>query len=195
METIRISESKVKIMCTEEDLRAYDLGMPVDIETAKGKRRLRRLLSDACGFDANEGHLFVQIYESVTGGCELFVTLTETMIGGDGMFLPRQLTGAPSPTQSTRQKTPVAYLFPDFDALLAICGRLAGPPRLVERDAAAYSAGGNYYLLTYGGDSRLDVICGEYDGKRCSRGADAYLAEHGQLICRDAVDRLSDLRC
>ncbi len=198
METIRISGKKVKITCTREDLFAYDLAVPVDIETADGKRRLRSLLRDACGFDPDSGRLFVQIYESAAGGCELFVTLTDNTIGGEGEKMPRQMTSAQvkTPAPPRRQTpTPTAYVFPDFGALLAVCERLLRSPGCCGGETSAYAGrGGGYYLLTYDAGKRLDIVCGEYGGERCPRGTEAYLYEHGALLCGgDAVEKLAEL--
>lgn len=188
METIKISERKLKIMMTEDDLQKYDMALPVDVETLCGRQRLRRVLRDACcdaGFDADSARAFVQIYESAHGGCELFVTLPGKSVGGEGNMTPRSFL------PRTRQERGI-YEFPDLDSLLAVCRRLDRPGRA---DTAAYAGrDGGYYLLTYESESKLDAICGEYGGERCISFAEAYLTEHCSLICeRDAVGVLGAL--
>ena len=181
METIKISEKKLKIMCTEEDLERYGLSVPVDVTSAAGRDHLRRLLHDACGdidFDPSEGRVFVQIYESVAGGCELFVTQYENFSCEVDAMTPRMI----SKPRSERG----IYAFPDLNSLLAVCGRLSRPGRAAS--AAYRGRGGGYYLLTYEPESKIDAICGEYGGERCVTAADAYLTEHCECICRaDAV--------
>lgn len=179
METIRISERKVKIMLTEDDLSRYDLSLPVDVATDAGRFRMRRLIRDACGgedFDPDSGRIYVQIYESARGGCELFVTRRESSGGGKRVMMTPQR----SYISRTRQERGV-YAFPDLESLLAVCGRLAAQ---VRAETSAYAGdGGRYYLLTYEPESKLDAICGEYGGERCLPSAEAYLSEHCSLIC------------
>ena len=187
METIKIGEKKLKIMLTEADLRRYDLSVPVDVASVAGRERLRRILRDACGefeFDPDSGRVFVQIYESTAGGCELFVTQREKLRGGESM--------TPRVSMPKMKSEHGVYAFPDLDSLLAVCGRLARPGRA---DTSAYVGhGGGYYLLTYEPESRLDAICGEYGGERCGDAAVAFLSEHCDCICRtDAVGVLGRL--
>ncbi len=188
METIKISERKLKIMLTAEDLSDYELSVPVDVASGYGRARLRRILRDACpsgGFDPGDGHIFVQIYESASGGCEMFVTQYEKNRPGEAAMTPR--TNVPK----TRAERGI-YAFPDLDSLLAVCGRLSRQGR---SGSAAYADhGGGYFLITYEPEPRLDAIVGEYGGERCGRAADAYVSEHCDLICKgDAVGVLGAL--
>ena len=188
METIKIGERKLKIMLTEDDLLSYELSRPLDVASDDGRSRMLRLLRDACvdtDFDPDSGRVFVQIYESVSGGCELFVTQRDNFIGGGEMMTPR------AAIQRTRKERGI-YAFPDIDSLLAVCGRLARPGR---GDTAVYAGrGGGYYLITYDAETKTDAICGEYGGERCLPSAEAFLCEHCQLICgHDAVGVLGAL--
>ncbi len=188
METIKISERKLKIMLTEEDLSEYDLTVPVDVTSPYGRERLRRILHDACGdgsFDPNAGKVLVQIYESNAGGCEMFVTQYDKFRMGEAAMAPR--------VTAMKQRTERGiYAFPDFNSLLAACGRLSRPGRA--GSAAYFGRDGGYYLLTYESESKLDVILGEYGGRRCGREADAFLSEHCDCICKgDAVGILGAL--
>ena len=191
METIKISEKKLKIMLTEDDLLRYDISVPVDVASVTGRDRLRRLLRDACcdfEFDPDSGRVFVQIYESAAGGCELFVTQHEKMRREESVT---NVTGTPRILMPKSRSERAVYAFPDLDSLLAVCGRLARPGRAA---SAAYVGDGVYYLLTYEPESRLDAICGEYDGERCTAAAVAYLSEHCDCICKtDAVGVLGKL--
>ena len=196
METIRISEKKLKIMLCPADMWRYDLSVPIDITSQNGKNRLRRLLRDACGegFDPDMGELLVQIYESAEG-CELFVTQCEDRSGGKGMGMGMtNLTK--SPAQRSRSgpaaDTAAVYEFPDLPSLLSACARIRGRKyQNGARDTAAYADDNAYYLLTY---ESLDSVCGEYGGRRLDDIAHAYLTEHATCICRrDAVEVLSAL--
>ena len=189
METIRISEKKLKIMLCPADMWRYDLSVPIDIESQNGKNRLRRILRDACGenFDPDTGELLVQIYESA-GGCELFVTRSDDICGGGSMGMTN-LTK--TPTQKSRLG-PYVYEFPDLPSLLSVCTRIRMRKHQNNTyNTAAYADDRAYYLLAC--DS-LDAVCGEYDGRRLPDIARAYLSEHATCICRhNAAEVLSEL--
>ncbi len=78
MELIIIDESRLKIMLTKTDMHHYDL--PADSASMAGasaRRAFRHIFEDArerIGFDTTGERLFVQLYASRGGGCEIFVT-------------------------------------------------------------------------------------------------------------------------
>lgn len=78
MELIVISESKLKIMLSAPDMEHYNLqtlrryGTDADTRAA-----FRKIFEDArteIGFDTQGERLFIQLYDSLEGGCEIFVT-------------------------------------------------------------------------------------------------------------------------
>lgn len=76
MELILISDSKLKIMLDESDMKKYRIGGE---ETSGGHtgRAIRSILEcarDRIGFNTEGVEIFVQLYTSIHGGCELFVT-------------------------------------------------------------------------------------------------------------------------
>jgi negative regulator of genetic competence, sporulation and motility len=78
MEWIVINPSKLKIMLTEPDMQRYDL-QPDRLDSMDEQTRLtfRQIFEDArkqTGFDTAGERLFVQLYTSRGGGCEIFVT-------------------------------------------------------------------------------------------------------------------------
>ena len=78
MEWIRISDNKLKIMLTAEDARRYALNCEAaDYTELLTREAFREILSDVrveSGFDAADEKLYIQMYPSKGGGCELFVT-------------------------------------------------------------------------------------------------------------------------
>ena len=78
MELLVISESKLKIMLTAPDMIKYDLtSPPANGLSLHDREVLRHLFRDAkaeIGFDTEGARLFVQLYASKEGGCEIFVT-------------------------------------------------------------------------------------------------------------------------
>lgn len=81
MELIPINESKLKIMLDEIDMREYRLGAESDCADTETRRAIRSILDLArqkIGFNTEGAEIFVQLYASKKGGCELFVTKGET---------------------------------------------------------------------------------------------------------------------
>ena len=77
MELIPINESKLKIMLDEIDMKEYRLGAESDCAELETRRAIRDILDAAreqIGFNTEGAEIFVQLYTSKRGGCELFVT-------------------------------------------------------------------------------------------------------------------------
>lgn len=77
MELILISNTKLKIMLNESDMRKYHIGNESDCAEATTRKAIRNLLEcarDQIGFNTDGEEIFVQLYTSKHGGCELFVT-------------------------------------------------------------------------------------------------------------------------
>ncbi len=78
MELIVISQSKLKIMLTAPDMQYYELqGNHINCVDEETRRAFRHIFDDArlqVGFDTAGERLFVQLYASRDGGCEIFVT-------------------------------------------------------------------------------------------------------------------------
>ena len=78
MELILINEKKLKIMLTPEDMREYEIDCEsVDYARAETRRAFWSILDEAkhrTGFDAASERVYIQLYPSREGGCEMFVT-------------------------------------------------------------------------------------------------------------------------
>lgn len=77
MELILISNTKLKIMLNESDMQKYSIGSDCDCAEASTRKAIRSLLECAkeqIGFNTSGEEIFVQLYTSRDGGCELFVT-------------------------------------------------------------------------------------------------------------------------
>ena len=80
MELILISNTKLKIMLNENDMRTYRINSETDCAEPATRRAIRSLLECAreqIGFNTEGSEIFVQLYTSKRGGCELFVTKSE----------------------------------------------------------------------------------------------------------------------
>lgn len=79
MELILISNTKLKIMLSESDMRHYKINEEADCAEPETRRAIRNLLERAreqIGFNTEGSEIFVQLYTSRRGGCELFITKT-----------------------------------------------------------------------------------------------------------------------
>ena len=77
MELIPINESKLKIMLDESDMKEYNIGDEADCANNETRLAIRHILDrakDQIGFNTEGSEIFVQLYTSKRGGCELFVT-------------------------------------------------------------------------------------------------------------------------
>ena len=86
MELILISNTKLKIMLSESDMIKYNIGRESDCARSSTRRAIRSLLDrakDQIGFNTEGEEIFVQLYTSKSGGCELFVTKCESDQGAE----------------------------------------------------------------------------------------------------------------
>lgn len=77
MELILISNTKLKIMLDESDMKKYNISSECDCAGGSTRKAIRSLLECAkekVGFNTDGEEIFVQLYASRKGGCELFVT-------------------------------------------------------------------------------------------------------------------------
>ena len=180
MELMRIGERKLKVMLSDEDMEHYRLDKEnLDYDTTETRSAFWQILDEAkhkTGFDAGGGKLFVQIYPSRGGGCEMYVTLAE---GEKAAHRQRSLVrGYES-----------VYRFETLELLLEVCRKLC---ELGYRDeSSVFAADGAYYLIIR---EKLESsimspkALGEFSfieeyGTRLSGGVRlAHLREHGKCL-------------
>ena len=179
MELILISEEKLKIILTKEDMDAYSLrGEEADYDDTHTRRALWSILDDAkkqSGFDAAASRVCLQLFPSRTGGCELYVT----RLRADGKS---EITLDPEPQGEA------LLSFPSLDPMLSLCAALAGG-RYDGQSEAYLCPDGSAALLLSG---PLPPLLAEYAPRRGELYR-AYVREHGTLLCTDAVGRLSQI--
>ena len=137
MELLRINEKKLKVILTEEDMDRYRLDQDtMDYDTTETRSAFWQILDEAkhrTGFDACGARIFVQIYPSRGGGCEMYVTLVEEerqrRTGNEGL-----VRGGES-----------LYRFDTLALLLTVCRKLSELG--YAEKSAAYVEGDAYYLL------------------------------------------------
>lgn len=219
MELIVISDSKLKIMLTSEDLREYSLDCStLDYENTETRRAFWSILDEAkhrTGFDAASEKVFVQVYPSKKGGCEMYVTKL-------GMFADRkrvnkdnedirlnECTGGamkkctPMTAQTGDERFSLgrrrthAFKFEKMEALLRACRRLTESG--YRGESSAYLGEDGCYLILkneredYFSDRKESFIT-EYAKELDAASVVIYISEHGKCICEhSAVKTLGEL--
>ena len=185
MELLRIGDKKLKVTLSGEDMEHYRLDSEsMDYDTTETRSAFWQILDEAkhkTGFDAGGGKIFVQIYPSRAGGCEMYVTLV-----GEEEQTP--VSEDPPPL------TEGIYCFDTLDVLLKVCCILE---RLgYSEKSEAYTSDGAFYLAinerrrtgVYGSRPLGEYSFLEEYGTRLSGGVRlAYLREHGKCLCDDGA--------
>ena len=219
MELIMISNSKLKIMLTSEDMKEYSLDCnTLSYENTETRRAFWSILDEAkhrTGFDAASERVFVQVYPSKKGGCEMYVTKLGIFSGkkqaynedgdikinddisGGSMRRSSEETVSTSERFLNRRKRAFAFRFDSIDPLLGACKRLYTSG--YSGESSAYRADKHFYLkireesTEYSfGDTESILL--EYADELDSTYFDIYIGEHGSCICEnDAVKTLGEL--
>jgi negative regulator of genetic competence, sporulation and motility len=154
MELILISNTKLKIMLTADDMESYELTEGgLTYENKETRVLFDRLLEEArskLGFDSRASRLFIQVYTSKSGGCEVYVTKTapETVAEKGGNDT-KGGEGCPPKEKAPRKKREYCvYRFAAMEQIIDACRALS--ERGYESDSALYyctSPEGGYYLV------------------------------------------------
>lgn len=216
MELILISNTKLKIMLNESDMQRYKIGSESDCAEPDTRRAIRSLLDCAreqIGFNTEGEEIFVQLYTSKKGGCELFVTKchdnslyeekkersekSPESICESQQAIRRNASGGAVPTivkerkpisKIQERKERIAFSFPDCARLLKVCRILDHSSFHPESRAFADENGNCYLLLSSTGTSayaRLDRLTFiiEYGKRENPDCLVSYIYEHGKVIC------------
>lgn len=209
MEFILISDNKIKVMLTEEDLREFEIETEeLDYSNTETKRMFWDVLSRAkklTGFDTDGQRVLVQLYPSRQGGCELFVTKIGTLCDADENCPTKKRAPIFSEkisfdedTQNPRKTktTHAAFSFDSLKNIIAVCRRLS-KIEYSHFSSAYIGDDGRYYLILKNVDVSgytLDKysFLFEFGNIESYEATAAYLAEHSKkLATRSAVSLLS----
>lgn len=191
MELILISSNKLKVILTEAEMKKYKLDRDLDISGMSEKRHLGSLLDDIkkkSGFNTDSGSIYVELFESVCGGCEMFITreshrLTPSKSGG---------------RQKDIRKSIITYKFENASDVILASKRLALRDLTFESRLMADENGAFYLFLTFrdgfDADDNSLMFMDEYGVPVHTEYLRERLEEHGRSICdKDAVNILSKL--
>ena len=213
MEFIPISENKIKIILTSEDLGEFELKADeLDYSDTDTKRMFWDVLSrvkHSTGFDTEGQRVLVQLYPSRCGGCEMFVTkigIPASEASGEQTsehptpIISEKICAKPKQrTRHAQKKQYAAFGFDSLSPLLAVCRELQSTGYASE-SLAYIDDSGRYYLFLADVDTsgytpldRYSFIC-EFGVVENQDAVRSLLSEHGNVICqKNAVATLS--RC
>ena len=213
MELIRIGDSKLKITLTSDDMTQYDLDCDtMDYDNTETRRAFWDILDHAkqvTGFDATGDRVFVQLYPSRKGGCEMYITKLGLICAdrreGERTRAPLSrsphTTHAPTPTavrnENGERDRLGAYRFEGLRDLLCVCRHLAHIG--YDAQSSAYrDERDRYYLLLrehargYGISCNEFSFIAEFGTPENAETVRLYISEHGAPICEgNAVTTLS----
>ena len=215
MELIMISSSKLKIMLSADDMTKYALGSDIDYSDQKTRKAFRTILDEArekTGFDAESEKIFIQLYPSKKGGCEVYITKIDDESECGYEFSQKQsetkaiyknlerCSGIiPAAKRHTPKERKRAYSFSSLDSLIAVCRRLTYIGWRGQSSAFCDENKIFYILLRDKIPSeithtdKLSFIC-EYGEFENHSSIIKYLSEHGNCICpSNAVEKLGGL--
>ena len=192
MDLILINNTKLKIMLTRDDMASYSLTCDnIDYDNTETRRAFWDILDAAkhkTGFDAATDRIFIQVYPSKAGGCEMYVTKLTSRENRE-----REEDSVSFSIKAPQEDMRDIYSFCGLDDLIAACARLSGAGYRGKSDIwCDLSQNGHYYLiLEYRGGS-YEMLC-EYGG-RCASGHYFYITEHCRNIrSGDAIDIMAEL--
>ena len=182
MEFIKIHSGKLKIALTAEELAKYNLTpATLDYRNEETRQALQSLLAEAkrlCGFDTFGEAIYVEVYPSRTGACEIFICCLES--------------------KSREELTVYPVSFEDSEAMIAASAALLAAGYCEK--SYLYRLCGRFYLILFSlrsGDALLTLsLAYEFGSKEKGSVYDTVRRE-GQLLSENAVPQLGEmvLRC
>ena len=193
MDLILISSTKLKIMLTSSDMAAYSLTCDsIDYDNTETRRAFWDILDTAkhkTGFDAASDRVYIQVYPSKGGGCEMYVT---KLAKSDNTKLYYKKSIAEKPQvnlevtcHSQKQYDYDIYSFCEFHHMLDACRQLILSGYKGSSSIWAGEVIRRYYLAV---EKTLEGQCSfldEYGSKHVSRAAFTYVKEHCRCICEN----------
>lgn len=204
MELILINPGKLKIMLTCEEMKKYELDTDnIDYDTTATRKAFWSILDDArseTGFDAASDRVFIQLYPSKKGGCEMYVTklgeTTPPLRGAGGGSKKARVASSGRGEDRGRLG---AFAFDNMEALICVCRRLLAIRWRGESRAYRDQRGkcflflSNIFQCAYSPLDELSFIS-EYGTREDADRLRLYISEYAKCICESgAVQMLGNL--
>lgn len=193
MELILISGSKLKIILDADESKKYNVADIGGVEKSD-RWHLSGILEDVyrlSGFDTRCDNLSIEIFESRSGGCEIFITKEEK----SKSYTPKEIKNLCRECLS--DNVTLAYIFKTVNDLISVC-KLLGNKNLPTKSRAFCIGNKNFYLiLTFLGFFTSELytsleFISEFGERISTEGLEDYLGEHGREICDgEAIETLS----
>ncbi|MBQ8174957.1 MAG: adaptor protein MecA [Clostridia bacterium] len=193
MELIKISDTKLKIMLTAEDMAHYAIASEaLNYENTETRRAVWQILDEAkqrTGFDAASDRVLIQAYPSRMGGCELYITK-----------IAQNVPTAPGERKNGADGKMRIYAFATLSDLVALCRCLKAMD--FHGDSVAYAVEDERYYLVLREDgggippASVPYHPAQEFGDPVSYASTklAYIKEHADCLCpADAVFHLAAL--
>ena len=212
MELIPINDSKLKIMLDERDMKEYNIDDEADCANSETRMAIRHILEcakDKIGFNTEGSEIFVQLYTSKKGGCELFVTKGELSTAPNEKKTKRSKRMSEGEERQTTSRAELGerrthtefgrmiYSFYSLEDLCRVC-RILLSMSLDVKSRAYFGEDGEYYLLLENASisayARLDKLTFilEYGMRERFDHTSLYISEHTKTLCPDrAIETLA----
>lgn len=194
MEILKISESKLKVMLTEADMKKYSLkACELDYNDAASRRKFWEILDDiksSCGFNVEGEKVLIQFYPSKDGGCEMFIT----KLGAISRAAERTISRSDRLTMLSSLRA--LYKFSSLEHLAVACGLLNDGEAATSSDLFLGEGGELYLEITERGSASSGGLSG-YErllefSERVDKALYPYITEHCKRIAKgDAVEKIS----
>ena len=191
MELLLITQNRLKIVLTKEDMTKYGIAAEGENDCPHMRSILARILKEeekGKDFDPMKGDLRIRMYTCRGGGCELY-------------SYADQSAKLPVPTKRSEKRKQTVFSFGELDDLLAACCHLRGNRDILQSSAFWQGEKQMYYLVlttpeqdVFGRDPCLFCGANEYGVPIRRSWMAEYLAEHAQCFCEgEAVKTLGML--
>ena len=179
MEIIKINCEKVKISLSNIDMENLHINCDMlDCGNKTGRQAFNKILDETkekTGFSTDGKRIFVQLFPSKDGGCDIFIT--------------RLNDSTEKKYAVNRKNKNICYLFENMNELIGFCKTIK---KMSYEDASPLyidESRKKYYICL----EREFPFAEEYYGRKCSGNSDVYIKEHHRLVTDNAVTHLSGL--
>lgn len=194
MNIILITDNRLKVTLTEQDLNGYGIRIEdIDYGNTETKRVFWTILDRAkneTGFDAAQSRIFIQIYPDTQGGCEMYVSRIGEKRPESGERV-RCNIGSGARKKPTEQ----VYRFGNLELLMTACRVLTrkGFKGLSTAYITTPNGEGECYL-SLKAENEWRSCLAEYGESCTDKYAKWSVAEHCTPICeRNAAEVLGNL--
>lgn len=198
MELILINDNKLKISLSNLDLKQYSLDCNnINYDCTETRRAFWNILDEAkqkTGFDAASQKVFIQLYPSRAGGCEMYVTK---------LGLTEHESMLPTASNDSHALRPLnvkrsAFSFESLDRLISVCKRLSYIG--FSGNSSAFKGSGEKYFLIFDEPEENAYIplsefsfISEYGRSENLKYTNLFVSEHADCICLEgAVETLAE---